>query len=213
VRAGLAALLALVLAACVSLDGKRSLEVLAIRGQLAQRERIALPPNALAIVELREGPGGTGAVVAEQRIELKGRQSPIPFALDVPRERLDRAKMYAARGGIVVDGRPAWVSESIIIDPVATLVDVGTLAMTAAEPRGFAADFRCGDQRITIDFGPRDMRLTAGADRYELAQTRSADGARYEAVGDPGTWFWNRGRKATLSVKGRTYPECEQVKP
>ncbi len=212
-RAGLAALLVLALAACVSLDGRRSLEVLAIRGQLGHSERIALPPNALAIVELREGPGGNGPVVAEQRIELKGRQPPIPFELDVPRDRLDRAKMYAARGGIVVDGRPAWVSESIIIDPVAALVDVGTLARTTAEPRGFAADFQCGGQRITIDFGPRDMRLTVGADRYELAQTRSADGARYEAVGDRSTWFWNKGRKATLSLKGRTYPECEQVTP
>ena len=73
------------------------------------------------------------------------------------------------------------------------------------------AVFQCGDQRAAVEFIQQSMRLTLPTQRIEMRQAPAASGARYEAVDDPTTWFWNVGRRATLVVKGRTYPECLQV--
>ncbi|NBC97244.1 MAG: hypothetical protein GVY27_12935, partial [Deinococcus-Thermus bacterium] len=53
-----------------------------VEGSLTYRERIALPPEAHAIVEVR----GTDddVVLAETRLRTEGRQVPIPFALKMP---------------------------------------------------------------------------------------------------------------------------------
>jgi heat shock protein HslJ/uncharacterized lipoprotein YbaY len=184
---------------------------LAIRGALSYRARIALPPDSRAIVALKDVSRPDGPVVAEQRIDLYGRQVPIAFDLAVDRAKLDDAKRYAVRGAVFVGGRPVWASDPVMIDRTTGSVDVGTLVMVPVRAGAFASVFQCGGERATVDFARRAMRLTVGNQTFEMRQAVAASGARFEAVGDPTTSFWNKGRWATLVVKGSTYPECLQV--
>ena len=203
----------LTLAACAGgvSDPAATPQPLTIKGALAYRARIALPPDSRAIIELRDVSRPDGAVVAEQRIDLAGRQVPIPFELAVARAKLDEGKRYAVRGAVFSGGRPAWASDPAMVDARGGVVDVGTLDMTPVRVGAFPTVFQCGDQRATVDFMLQSMRLTVGNDTFEMRQALAASGARYEAVGDPTTSFWNKGRNATLVVKGREYPECRQM--
>lgn len=184
---------------------------LTLKGALSYRARIALPPDSHAIVALKDVSRPDGAVVAERRIDLAGRQVPIPFELAVDRAKLDDARRYALRGAVFSGGRPVWASEPVMIDRPGAAVDLGTLDMSPVRARVFATAFQCGGERATIDFTPRALRLTAGGATFELRPAPSASGARYEAVGDPTTWFWHKGGRATLAIKGKTYPECVEV--
>jgi heat shock protein HslJ/membrane-bound inhibitor of C-type lysozyme len=136
---------------------------------------------------------------------------PIAFDLVVDRAKLDDAKRYAVRGAVFVGGRPVWASDPVMIDRTTGAVDVGTLDMTPVRAGAFATVFQCGDERATVDFTQQAMRLTVGNQAYEMRQAPAASGARFEAAGDPTTSFWNKGRRATLVVKGQAYPECVQV--
>jgi heat shock protein HslJ len=91
------------------------------------------------------------------------------------------------------------------------VVDLGTLTMKPIRVGAFPTRFQCGELAMTLDFLGERARLTVGQTEYEMRPTRTADGARFEAVNDPATWFWNRGRGGTLSLAGREYPECRQV--
>lgn len=68
-----------------------------------------------------------------------------------------------------------------------------------------AAVARAGEEEREI------TRLTVGAERFELRETVTASGARYEAVGDPATFVWFKGPRATLSVRGEVWPDCAVV--
>jgi uncharacterized lipoprotein YbaY len=121
-------------------------------GSLTYRARIALPPQAVALVELREIPGtatsgaataatpatAAGRVVAEQRISLEGKQVPVPFSAWVERGALSPASRYELRGGILVDGRPAWVSAPVRIDITNDRIDAGQLTMQPYQGEPFA---------------------------------------------------------------------------
>lgn len=185
--------------------------VLAIKGALSYRARVALPPDSHAIVALKDVSRPDGALVAEQRIELHGRQVPIAFDLAVDRAKLDAAKRYAVRGAVFVGGRPVRASDPVMIDRTTGAVDVGTLDMAPVRAGAFATVFQCGAERATIDLTPQATRLAVGTQTFEMRPAPAASGARFEAVGDPTTSFWNKGRRATLVVKGSTYPECVQV--
>ena len=108
--------------------------VLKIRGEMTYLQRIALPDNALAIVELKPDDAPDGAsVTAETRIHLHGRQVPVAFALDVPRAHLDPSATYVLRGAILVDSQLRWLSDPVAIDTQSATVDVGTLRLSPYE--------------------------------------------------------------------------------
>jgi heat shock protein HslJ/uncharacterized lipoprotein YbaY len=198
------------LVACTAPGGKAG-DALSIKGELSYRARIALPPDSRAVVALKDVSRPDGPVVAETRFDLSGRQVPIPFELPVDRAKLDDGRRYALRGAIFAGGKPMWASDPVMIDRPGGTVDVGRLEMTPVRGRAFATDFQCGGQRVTVDFTDKAMRLLVGSETFELRQALSASGARYEAAGDPTTSFWNKGRNATLVVKGKPFPECTQV--
>ena len=181
---------------------------LSIKGALTYRERIALPPDSVAIVELRDISSADAAVVAEQRIALAGRQVPVPFELSVDRATLSAGKFFAVRGAILLGARASWVGASIAIDPTQPAIDLGVLNMTRVEPLAFASTLRCGDQLVMVGMAGDALTVVVDSTRYPLRPVVSASGARYEAVGDPTTTFWSRGERATLVVKGTAYPEC-----
>lgn len=106
--------------------------MLKITGELTYRERIALPPDSLAIVEIRAADAAEAdTVLVETRIEMGSRQVPVPFSLEVERERFAEGKTYLLRGGILSGLTIAWLTDPVEIDPNTDSVDLGTLLVKA----------------------------------------------------------------------------------
>ncbi|NBB69695.1 MAG: META domain-containing protein [Alphaproteobacteria bacterium] len=176
-----------------------------VAGELVYRERIALPPEAHAIVEVR---GADDAVLAETRLETEGRQVPIPFALELP-----TGVAGTLRGGVFRGGEPLWVSEGVAIAAGDAAVDLGAIRLTRFEPMGFASRMTCGDRDVTVGFVDRRAILEVAGERLELTQVRAASGAKFEAADDPGTYFWSKGATALVSLAGELLPECRLAVP
>jgi heat shock protein HslJ/uncharacterized lipoprotein YbaY len=186
-------------------------QTLSIKGSLGYRARIALPPETSAVVELKGTSDADERVVAEQRMELKGKQVPIPFELRLKRGDLVDGKQYSLRGAFYENGRATWVSDPVAIAPKAGVVDVGVLNMTPYTALAFASDLQCGDQRVTLGFVGEVMRLTAGNRAFDLRPIAAASGEKYEAIGDPSTTLWNKGDETTVVIEGKTYPACTKA--
>ena len=182
--------------------------MISVKGSLAYPARIALPPETRAVVELRDTSVANGRVVAEQRIDLQGKQVPIPFELTVDRAKLVDGRQYSVRAAFFLRGRATWVSDPVAITHQARVIDVGTLDMKPYTALAFASDLRCGDQKVTIGFVGNVMRLTAGDQSFDMRPVASASGSKYEPVGDPSTRLWTKGSEATVAIKGVTYPPC-----
>ncbi|RKT44657.1 META domain-containing protein [Thiocapsa rosea] len=184
---------------------------LQITGELSYLARIALPPDALAIIELSDPRVPGGRLVAEQRIALDGRQVPIPFALVVERAALLPDQTYLVRGAVLSGDLAAWVTDEVPLDPSVESLDLGTILMRPYEPISLASEFICGDQPIRVGFLEDRMRLRVGDRTFDLRQAVSASGARYVALADPTTSFWGKGDRGMLEIAGRAYPECLPV--
>jgi heat shock protein HslJ/uncharacterized lipoprotein YbaY len=204
--------LPLIAVGCVT-SGTTAPAELVVVGQLSYQQRVALPPDSRAVVELRDETAAPMPVIAEQRIDLAGRQVPIAFALTVDRARLQIGHRYAVRAGITTGGRVAWVADPVRVDLAPARPDAGTLVLRPFEALAFATVFYCGDLRLELGFTDRAMRMKALNQSFEMRQARSASGARYEAVDDPTTSFWNKGQRGTLVIRGREYPECVEGQP
>ncbi|HSE45269.1 MAG TPA: MliC family protein, partial [Gemmatimonadales bacterium] len=78
---------------------------------------------------------------------------------------------------------------------------------TAAAP---VADlkFTCGDQKISFSHIGERAVLTTSSGSFDLRPVTTASGAKYVAVTDSTTSFWNKGDRGTLVIKGTSYPEC-----
>ncbi len=176
-----------------------------VAGELVYRERIALPPEAQAIVEVR---GADDAVLAVTRLETEGRQIPIPFALEMP-----AGVAGTLRGGLFRGGEPLWVSDGVAIAAGDARVDLGAVRLTRFEPMGFASRMTCGDRDVTVAFVDQRAILEVAGERFELAQVRAASGAKFEAPDDPGTYFWSKGATALVSLAGELLPECRLAVP
>jgi heat shock protein HslJ/membrane-bound inhibitor of C-type lysozyme len=108
-----------------------------------------------------------------------------------------------------VEGRPAWTTEPVAIDVSERGIELGTLEMLQVRPTGFVTPLKCGDEHATVGFiGEDTADLTVGGELYTLRAVRSASGSRFEAPNDSSTWLWSKGDHITVSVRGRTYPEC-----
>lgn len=189
-------------------DGSDAASSLHITGSLSYQARVALPPDALAIVELRDPSVPGGRLVAEQRIALEGRQVPIPFELVVEPGALLPEQTYLIRGAILSAGLAAWLTDEVPLAPSVESLDLGVIMMHSYEPIAFASELVCGDQAIRVGVLDDRMRLQVGDRAFDLRQAVSASGARYVALADPTTSFWSKGDRGMLEVAGSAYPEC-----
>jgi heat shock protein HslJ len=97
----------------------------------------------------------------------------------------------------------------VAIDVSQRGIELGTLEMVPVRPSGFVTPLKCGDEHATVGFiGSDTADLTFGGQLYTLRAVPSASGSRFEAPNDPGTWLWSKGDHITVSVRGKTYPEC-----
>jgi heat shock protein HslJ/uncharacterized lipoprotein YbaY len=202
------------LAGCASGGPPAADGVMLIRGELASRARIALPPDGVAIVELTRP--SDGRVIADQRIALAGRQVPIAFELRVQRAALRDDTGYALRGAIQSRGQPMWLSAPVDVRMARGDMNAGVLMLQPWEAVAFASRLECGPRTARVGIVRRDgsdvTRLTIDGERYQMNPVVSASGARYEAAGDPSTQLWVKGDRATLTLRGETLPECTVVR-
>jgi uncharacterized lipoprotein YbaY/uncharacterized membrane protein len=190
---------------------------LTIDGALSYRERVALPPDTLVVVELREAAAFGGRIVAERHFAADGRQVPLPFVLELARGRIAADRDYVVRGGLVADSRPLWTSDATPVSGAALAaagrLDVGTLWMAAVQASPSGTVMWCGGVRIAVRFDDAGAVLHSGGRQWSLTRQPSASGARYVAADDPTTIWWNKGERAQLTIAGRDHPECRLAVP
>ncbi len=192
------------------LEGAEALpQSIAIRGELSYLPRIALPEDAVAVVELRAGPAPSGEIVAERQFPLSGRQVPIDFTFEVDPVELRPGRVHVFRGFLRSDNGMSWVSEPLAIDRSLASHHLGTLMLDRRQIPRLASDLVCGDKRARVSASSEGLVLEAAGKRFELSAVVSASGARYQLAGDPGTEFWSKGERATLRLAGVDWPQCE----
>ena len=158
-----------------------------IAAALFYRERIALPPGAVAVATLELG--GSGTVVAETRDDLVDRSVPVSVTLNIDQSQLPQDTGLVFRGRIEVDGATAWQSEPRPVDLTAETIDLGSvLLMAVSEPDMAAADTPeatslagtwvvediggggiIDDSRVTLDFSEQRVAGKASCNSYQGA--------------------------------------------
>lgn len=181
-------------------------ETLAISGQLTYRERIALPPEAVARIRIEDVSRADVLADTVFETELAAPAVPVPFALDVPRTRMQDRGRYGLRAGIVdQNGALLWTTDTFIpIDPAESKADLGTIVMTRVAVGGTAPQiFLCGETPILTVIDGDELLLTRPGNTSRLSRERTASGARF--AGENGALsFWLKGEEAQLSVDGAT---------
>lgn len=166
-----------------------------VTGTLAYLQRIALPPEALVVIEAR---GLRDVVLGEAAFETGGAQVPLPFAVTVPEGAAVR--LTATVGA---EGGRQWAAGPVAV--AAGVTDAGEVRLV---PGGLPYRMICGDLPVTARYDGTAMELQTPRGDLRLMPAMAASGARYEAEGDASTWFWSKGDVATLSLFGEELPEC-----
>ena len=106
------------------------IEKLTIKGSVTYEAGAALPSGSHAVIELRHVPALPDApAVAGQRIDLEGKQSPVPFEFTLERYKLVGTATYFVRGAIVSEKRAIWSADDIKIDVTQSTVDVKEITL------------------------------------------------------------------------------------
>ena len=208
-------LILLLLVACASDplpaedDPAASADTITIRGELSYLPRIALPPDAEAVVELRAGPAPSGDIIAQRQIALEGRQVPVPFTLEVDRADFQPGRVHVFQGALISSGQSGWISAPEVIDAAARSHDLRTIMLERDMAPPLAVRLKCGAREARVVHGGDQVVLEADGMRFTLRPVEAASGARYRRPGDARTEYWNRDGRATLRVQGEDWPECE----
>ena len=96
------------------LDKSAEAKIGVLTGTVSYRERVALPPEAVIELQLREMPIAdareVAKVVAEDRITLGNRQVPVPFELKFDVAKISANRAYGLTAWILVGGRVRFYS-------------------------------------------------------------------------------------------------------
>jgi uncharacterized lipoprotein YbaY len=110
------------------------IQKLTIKGSVTYQAGAALPPGSRAVIELRHLPALPDApAVADQRIDLEGKQSPLPFEFTVERFKLVGSATYFVRGAIVSERRAIWTAADVKTDVTQSTVDMKEITLMPAE--------------------------------------------------------------------------------
>ena len=110
------------------------IQKLTIKGSVTYEAGAALPAGSRAVIELRHRPALPDApAVAVQRIDLEGKQSPVPFEFSLERFKLVEGATYFVRGAIVSEKRAIWTADDIKIDVTQSTVEVKEITLRPAK--------------------------------------------------------------------------------
>ena len=178
-----------------------------LTGSLSYLSRIALAPNSVAEVTVRDTSVADGKIIAQQQIDLDTQQLPVPFTLELNNQRLD-AGTYSLSAVIKEQNQVSWRSAPIGVTGKPSDTALGNLELQQVVETEFNTLMQCGEQRVHASFDDELAQLRIGDQTHTLEQVKAASGARYQLANDPSTELWNKGDKAQLKVKGKSYPEC-----
>ena len=203
IRAVSVLLLAASVAACATAERSSTqpaevADTITVKGALAYRERIALPPESQARVTILDTSiaDKKAPVIVDKTIELGNRQVPIAFQLDVARDQLKPRRRYTLRGTIKgPGGQLLWTTDTAYpVDRDTAVNDLGTLRLVQVRAEGSSGSgvdlpYEAGgnepgwslaidDDRIKLDwaYGEKHARTP----RPDPA--RSNNGTRYSAA-------------------------------
>jgi heat shock protein HslJ/uncharacterized lipoprotein YbaY len=204
----LATLLTLALTGCATLDGATGEARLDLSGQLVHLDRMAMPAQAMALLELGVFRSGGFEVIARSEESLGGRQVPIPFTIAAPARDGGTAEVVELRAAIELDGRIIRASEPVPVFARSGELDLGEIMLQQFNALSFGTAFDCGGTEVMFgEIGAHPV-MRVGVEQFPMRQTRSASGLRYEAAGDPATVLHTKGTDAVVSVRGDTLGEC-----
>jgi heat shock protein HslJ/uncharacterized lipoprotein YbaY len=209
------ALLALGLAAlagCQVPGGAMPTETLLVQGALTYRERIALPPDSVATVELRRFDASGERVAAVLEIALQGRQVPIPFLVEAA-VAPDAAAVYELRGSVTLGGSVFRITRPLLLDPAAGTLDLGMLRLLPAEEVAFGTHYLCGPVDLLFGAEGESARMVVNGQVFDMVHAPAASGVLYRALGQETTFFHGKGKEALVEIEGRRLPACHQSEP
>ncbi|MFP2769634.1 META domain-containing protein [Oceanisphaera sp. KMM 10153] len=143
-----------------------------LTGSLSYLSRIALATNSMAVVTVRDTSVADGAVIAEQRIDLDGRQLPISFNLAANTEDMTSGA-YSLSAVIMENGQVSWRSAPTGITTEAGMTELGRLVL----------------QQVSEDEGQVDAQLAGSA-----WQVRNLNGVDIPAAAEGSLNFSDDGR-------------------
>jgi putative lipoprotein len=109
-----------------------------VTGTVTYRQRIAMPPDAVLVVQLVDVSRADAAaeMLGEQRVGFEGRQVPIPFEIDYDPGRIDQRHRYTVQARILVGEELRFISSTahpVITQGNPTSIDVVVTQVTPAQ--------------------------------------------------------------------------------
>jgi uncharacterized lipoprotein YbaY len=170
-----------------------------LTGTAAYMQRIALPPDAVLVVELHSIAEAPSAAIATQTIETQGQQVPIPFELKYDPAGINPRSIYYLRTRITQGGEPIWVNarNDLVLTRGYPATDVEVLLQQVSAPVAPAAapaaaapaegamiqtSFACADGKtldVTFDNANQTAIVTFEGQSRTLKQEVSGSGIRY----------------------------------
>lgn len=200
---------AMLLTACATSPGTVSKgSPLELHGQLIHLDRMALPDQAIALVQLRAFTPDGVEVIASSKEPLGGRQVPIPFNITAPARSGEAPEVVEIRAAVSLDGKIIRVSEPLPVFTRSGEVDVGEIMLQQFNAFSFGTAFDCGGTEVMFGEIGEHPVMRVGIEQFSMRETRAASGVRYEAAGDPATVLHTKGSDAVVSVRGEALAEC-----
>ncbi len=106
-RGILLAIAVLVVTACSGSDAE-------VTGTVNKLDRVALPPNAVVTVELRDTSraDAPGITLSTETIELDGGQLPVPYTLSYDEGDIDDRNTYTVFARVDADGQLLYITDT-----------------------------------------------------------------------------------------------------
>jgi len=177
----------------------------ALTGTVTYRERVMLPPDAVAEISLIDATVQDSAsrVIAKTTVQAAGKQVPLPFSLHFRAGKLDKAHLYTVRATIKYAGQPLFTTDQVRgvitqgnpthvdlmlsrVDPDATGASgsSGELSGSSWVLEDLSGDGVVEDTHVTLDFIQKGRATgNASCNHYFSTVEISGSSIRFGAVG------------------------------
>lgn len=159
-------------------------EDLRIEGVAGLAERGDLPPKTQLIVEVMAR--DADRPLAEQRIDLDGRQPPVPFTLAIGRDRLAGTGPLVLRAAFLVEGQARFVSDPVPLSVKPGPMAVGELVLHPFQPLAFVTRLSCGARSARLGLSEGTLILELDGARHALRRApQTQDTGAYVGIDSP----------------------------
>jgi putative lipoprotein len=179
---------------------------ISVTGTLTFEPALKPPPETVIVVELSDLQAASNTQVAQQRTPIAERSAPLQFDLKVPNGRLTAGIAYVLRTAALLQGKPTWVSEEMLITAQPGNIVAGEVRMLQALTDEIATTMRCGTQTGRVSASGGGMQISIAGESINMRQVGAT---RFENAADKTSNFTGRGAdRGTLVLKGKRLPEC-----